>query len=208
MDASLDQKIEKLRFLQEEHKRLGVAMVTAGQGVFYPFDYFMTAMLNRSMKLIDGFVVLIPDNFQCAAPVVRMQLDNFLRTGAARLVSKDVDGFAIDVLNGVPIKKMQHKTTKAKLTDSFLADFFDKHYPGLKDVYNKACGYVHLSETHFFQAISANDESGRISASISRKEQLIPDRLRIEATHTMCEFTKLLLGFTEEWTQIKAERVG
>ena len=61
------------------HIEIGKDMVTTYDGTIYYLDLLATAVFQCSIMLITGFANLISDNFIRAAPLVRLQLDNYLR---------------------------------------------------------------------------------------------------------------------------------
>jgi hypothetical protein len=71
-----------------------------------PVLMFAAASLNRSISLVKGFRKLIPDNYICAAPIVRLQLDNVLRFSALSLVT-DAEDFATRVAAGEKIGNLK-----------------------------------------------------------------------------------------------------
>lgn len=203
MVVTLEYMVKELERLQEKHIKLGRKMVEADNGNIFPFDLFATAVLDRSVMLIEGFKKLIPDNFICAAPLVRLQLDNYLRTFAVQRVDINAHEFAIAVINGKRIRDFRDKDTKRKLTDAELVGITEKTHPGITDFYSKASGYIHFSDTLIFNSISVEKGTSTIQGSISKNEPFIPDRLRIEAAISMYSFTELLLNFLEDWTFTK-----
>jgi hypothetical protein len=129
----------------------------------YSADLFALHVLNRSAKLISGYLLLMEKrNYLCAIPLIRLQLDNCLRFHAANLASKPqavVDAF----LQGKPIKQLRD-VKGALMTDGHLATELDKHVPGVKKLYNDTSGYIHLSDKHFYSTIIRHgEEAGRIA---------------------------------------------
>src|SRR5690554_7162743 len=67
----------------------------------YPFDLYLIGAINRSINLNKGFVDLMKsNNFISGAPLVRLNLDNFMRLYAARVSIHDINKFASLVMNG------------------------------------------------------------------------------------------------------------
>lgn len=129
----LTSQLEILLTLRDSHIEMGKEMLTAYNGSIYHFDLYANAVFHRLIMLLSGFIKLIPDNFICAAPLVRLQLDNFLRMSAVHRVDMPSHEFAIAVIGGKRIRDMKDKVTKRKLTDAELVEACDKNYPGLKD---------------------------------------------------------------------------
>lgn len=202
---TLEIALDKLKTLKKAHLEMGKAMLLADGGKIFPFDLFATGVFSRSIKLIDGFITLIPDNFICAAPIVRMQIDNFLRTSAVLRVDMNAHEFAIKVLNGTKIKDMQDKETRKKLTDRTLVEIFSNQYPGLSEIYHKGSSYIHFSNTHIFHSVSASDaaDGATIEGHITEAEPYVTEKLRTEAAITMANATKILLDQLDNWTFTK-----
>jgi hypothetical protein len=77
--VTLEYMFKELEALQDTHIEMGREMLEADNGNLFHFDFFASGIFHRSLMLINGFIKLIPDNFKSAAPLVRMQLDNFLK---------------------------------------------------------------------------------------------------------------------------------
>ena len=53
----------------------------------FQFDLLVSAVLNRSLALMNGFqLLIINNNYICAAHLVRLHLDSLMRLSAAWLV--------------------------------------------------------------------------------------------------------------------------
>ena len=72
------------------------------------FDTFCIAQLNRSLNLIDAFIVLSKmNNYITSLALVRIHLDTLLRLYAVKLTQQDVNQVVEKMLNGKPIKKFK-----------------------------------------------------------------------------------------------------
>ena len=95
---------ERLEFLKsgiDAQLKLGLRIMQAHGGAIYPLDLLSNAVLHRSMSLISGFCAMIEaKNFICAAPLLRLQIDNLLRFYAAFVVS-DPHEFAMEAVQGI-----------------------------------------------------------------------------------------------------------
>ena len=66
---------------RSEPKHLDAAryLAEAYGGAVYPLDLLAHAVLHRSLCLVSGFCLLVRSgNFVCAAPLVRLQMDNLI----------------------------------------------------------------------------------------------------------------------------------
>lgn len=69
--------IEVLRVLNKEAKALAVKII--GKNLLKE-DLCLCAMLDRNIRLTDGFIPMIEArNLTCAGALLRLQMDNFLR---------------------------------------------------------------------------------------------------------------------------------
>lgn len=201
--ADINQKIAELEQIKKSHLVSAKKMLEADNGNLFPFDLFATGIHKRSMSLIDGFIKTIPDNFFCAAPLVRLQLDNLLRLFAHDRVSVNVHDFTLDVMSGKSIRSMKDKDTGEKLTDAHLVEKFKEIEPRVEALYKETSGYIHFSEKHIFNTISIDNGERTLRAYISEKDEFITNQLRLEAIAAMIAITKLLLWQLDSWTFTK-----
>ncbi|MBA7680654.1 hypothetical protein ES703_88975 [subsurface metagenome] len=197
------QLLNDLEKSNEIHLKEGEAVMKAFGGSIYPFDLLTFAVLNRSMSLTSGFVTLMrKDNFVAAAPLIRIQLDNFLRYAAGWIVS-DPHEFAMKVLSNEPIRKMKTKEGK-KMTDRFLVDEFSKEYKWIKSVYENTSGYIHLSDKHMFVNVTDLDfKQLTTTLKISDKDDHLPEKFKVEAIMAFAKITKLVLHRAYSWRYTK-----
>lgn len=186
-------------------------MVKADGGAVYPVDLLSYAVIHRSINLVQGFAYLIEKrNFICAAPLLRLQLDNCLRFSAVFLVS-DCHEFATQVLKGRPVRRMKDKSG-ALMNDSYLVKKLAVDHPWVERVYTRTSGYIHLSETHFYNTLipqtQAAQEKGVQAFHIGPGDSFETDEVYEEATEAFVETTRVLMKYLIGWVQTKelAER--
>ena len=142
--------------LRSQAIKLAAGMI--GETLFSE-DLFFGAAADRCIRLLDGFCIMLKErNLTCAGVLLRMQMDNCMRTYAA-FIAEDKKAVVDCILNGDPIKNLKDKEGK-KMTDGHLKDKvteLDKQFAG---VYDQASGYVHLSEKAFFQTVEKVDDDG------------------------------------------------
>jgi hypothetical protein len=135
------------------------------------YDVFMAGVLRRSYALTRGFFDLIASrNFTAAAPLVRLQLDNALRT-AASVWTRDAEEFFKTLREGKQINRMLADEGKP-MTDRYLCNRLAHEHPWITQIYNETSAFVHLSDKHFlaamvpgltyegFRAVLADEEPG------------------------------------------------
>ena len=194
---SLPEEIKLLDDLEKynkNHVKEAETLLIADEGKMYPFDYLAIAVLNRSMSLTSGFIALMRlDNYISAVPLIRLQLDNFLRFAAGWLVS-DPHLFAIELLKGVHVRKMKDQNSNC-MTDYFLVKEFSKEkgYEWIQKVYDNTSGYIHLSEKHFYaNTVELNTKERTEVFKVSDKSDNVPTEFKIEAILAFREITKMI----------------
>ena len=194
---------ERLEFL-EESKQSHFNMVERISGQAVPIRVYTFMVLKRSLSLIFGFTNMIRNkNFPCAAPLIRLQIDNLLRFRAAFLVDNQSQ-FVVDVIQGKEIGKLKDRFGEY-MTDRNLQSKLSNEYPWLKSVYRKASGYIHLSEEHFFNALQAkeNNQEAVLKVYIGPDDKFVSNDVYQEALEDMILVTHSLLSFLENWASEK-----
>jgi hypothetical protein len=144
LDSRIDLHHVAAKFLYKTHKKPTHCQV------------FVAAALHRSISLIHGFCTLIPENFLCAASLIRLQLDSALRFSTLWLVA-DPEDFAKRVASGEPVNTLKDRDGQ-QLRDGYLVRKLNERYPGMDKCYDDGCGYVHLSDFHFYHVQDRTDD--------------------------------------------------
>jgi hypothetical protein len=211
----MSEEQEETKFDQELESRLealsqrDAAIIAAGKQVLvheiFLCDLVVTAVLNRALHLLTGFIVLVRhENWTCAAPLLRLQIDNSCRLFAGSQVG-NFDRFTSDVLSGKRIDRM--KDIKGnRLTDAHLVEELAKfaEAPWLPSVYERTSGHIHLSDTHLFASSYAERESRKLMLSITRKETRVPPSGWHELIEAFTAATDLVLDLVALWARQKA----
>lgn len=197
---TIEQSITALTDLESEHLKIGEAMLKAYDDAIYAMDLFASGVLNRSLSLIAGFKTQIECNFICAAPIVRLQLDNLLRFNAAFHVD-DPHRFVVEVMNGAAIRDLHDRSGK-RMTDRHLVDLMSESIPQIRQNYEVCCIYVHLSDRHIYHAVQIAEE-GALSIEIGGEERFVSDELRLNASMAMVTISHELLRFVYGWAYTK-----
>ena len=167
--VELDNKTESLQELRRQGIELAKGIV--GENLTKD-DLFFCAALDRCLHLMDGFLIMLRErNLTCAGPILRLQMDNCMRTYAA-FIAADKDAVTSSLIHGTPIKEFKDETGK-KMTDGHLKDELTKIDASFAQVYDQASGYVHLSEKAFYQAVTEIDDDGRLTLQVGAS---LPER--------------------------------
>jgi hypothetical protein len=146
--------------LRAAHQTAGQAVFTACSAEVFPFDAFAFAVLERSLSLVKGFELLSGNGgYMSAMALLRMQLDNVLRfNGVAQ--SGDPHGVANQVfIHGKHIRTIKDRSGQ-KMTDAYLLGLMEKGNPWIREIYDHASGYVHLSKHHFLHVVARFESGG------------------------------------------------
>ena len=198
----IKEAIEILSEANEQHLDLGKKMSEAYQGAIYKMDLFAAAVLNRSLYLIEGFSMLVSDhNYISAVPLLRLQLDNALRFHAAWLVDEPHQ-FVTDVIAGKQIRNIKDSHGN-KMTDAYLVSKLSEEYDWIDKVYKKTSGYIHLSESHIFNAVHQGVSERTIIVNIGRGKIPVSDDIFLDLIGAFIETTKIVLKYVNSWIYTK-----
>ena len=143
--------IEQLQELRKEAVSLATGII--GETLCMD-DLFFCASVDRCIRLIDGLIPMLRDrNLTCVGVLLRIQMDNCMRTYAA-FIAEDRNAVIRCILDGTPIKSLKDAKGN-KMLDGYLKDEVAKIDPIFSKVYNNASGYVHLSEKAFYQTVDS-----------------------------------------------------
>lgn len=204
-EQTIETQLLELEKFERKFFDLGKEMFEPGKVYLYPLDILATAVMDRGLSLIFGFTSQIrANNFTCAAPLVRMHLDNVLRFYAA-YISPDCHEFTMKVFEGSHIRNLKDKDGN-KMTDKYLVEQLSKEHPWMTEVYEKTSGYVHLSNTHIFNSSRLKDlEKRTIAFSISKQDRWLTDDEKLEATNCMLEISQILFDYLYGWNHTKRQ---
>lgn len=184
--ADILPRIEVLRELRDMGKSVAAGII--GQSLLKE-DLFFCAATDRCMHLIDGFIGMLQErNLTCAGALLRLQLDNCMRTYAA-FIAEDKEAVVDCIISGERIDKQKsHDGNLFK--DGYLKDELSKLDPRLSVVYDNTSGYIHFSDKAFYQTVENCDNVGM---GMNIGEQLLEkfNPLLVEATDAFIHFVKL-----------------
>ncbi|HEY9685407.1 MAG TPA: hypothetical protein V6C52_00380 [Coleofasciculaceae cyanobacterium] len=207
LEADLETLLQTLDASRQKHLGIAVAIYKANNGTLDSVDLLATAVLNRSMALISGFITLVRNqNFLCAAALLRMQLDNLLRFSAIHHVDNPHD-LADEILRGAPLRKIRARDGQ-KMTDKYLVSKLSSKLPWIEGVYESTSGFVHLSHYHIFSTLTLgeeNEEGISVQTALGGNGSLnIDESVYAEATFGMNDITREIFKYLEEWVFIKS----
>lgn len=199
----VEHKLLELEGFKKGFFDLGKQMFEPGKVHIYQLDLLATAVMDRGLSVIFGFTSQIrANNFTCAAPLLRLHLDNVLRFYAA-YISEDSHEFTMKVFKGEHVRNLKDREGK-KMTDRYLVKKMSNEYPWMLKVYENTSGYVHLSNKHIFNSSKIDDlKEGIISFSISEQDRWLTDEAKIEAIECMIEISKILYSYLAGWNYTK-----
>lgn len=183
-------------------------IMKAGNSKMFSLDLLACAVNNRAFSLAKGFVTLVKkDNYLAAIPLIRLQLDNGLRFFAATLVENSNDFFD-HYISGKAIKDYKDINGK-NLSDYYLTKQLEKHFKGVRKLYNDTSGYIHLSDTHLFATTStmkSNIKERKIQIRIGNFD-IFSIESKIDFLKTMIEISEIVLIIIEHW-KFEKERLS
>lgn len=192
----LTSRVDRLNLLRAEAISLSANII--GQTLFKE-DFYFCASADRCAHLIDGFISMLKErNLTCAGVLLRMQMDNCMRTYAA-FIAQDKDAVIDCIISGKHINKEKDSSGK-NLSDGYLKEKISKMDPAFEQVYNQASGYVHLSEKAFYQTV-VRCENNSIEFQVGKE---LPERRNpalLEAADAFIHFIHLhykMLGAVAE----------
>ena len=152
-------------------------------------DFFFCASLDRCINLIDGFIdVLNQRNLTCAGALLRLQMDNCMRTYAV-FIAEDKAAVIDCIISGERVNRQVSKDG-SQLSDSYLKKELSKIDSGFSDIYDQASGYIHLSEKAFYQTVvSCEDYHINFQIGHALPEKFNP--ILIEAADAFIHYVKL-----------------
>jgi len=203
MDQSTLSRISELRAYFDEHINVGRCVIKADFPHLFALDLLMFAALNRSACLLRGFCDLLESrNFVCAAPLIRLQLDNCLRVMASSMVT-DPHKFSRSVLEGTPIRQMTDRKGR-NFTDQYLVKTLAADHPWIEDVYSATSSYIHLSERHMANAIRPQPGGeGIVTLKVTAQDFELDPAIYENAVDVFQKLTDILLSFVGQWANQK-----
>jgi hypothetical protein len=177
----MEDKLVELESIYKGFEPLGRGIFSACGGNLFPADALFLASCNRSLQVLDAFILLIRNNhYSCSVVLLRIQLDTVLRLhGITR--TKDVHATAHEVIQGKKLSTIKDKNGNA-LQDFYLVNLIAKDNPRLKHIYKLCSGYIHFSDQIFFHLLH---QSESIPNSEERIFNIGANESKIDVKHTL-----------------------
>jgi hypothetical protein len=174
----MNHTIANLEKIRDKHGDVGKQLFIITNGRLFPCHALYYAVLNRSLEIFDGFLILFKnDNYGCCMALLRIQLDNVLRFYGV-LHTKNIHYTANKIFLGRKLDSMKDKRGN-NMKDSYLVKLLSKSNPWIAHVYKLTCGYIHLSDQHIHQML---EKSPAIDGNI-RDFYIKPDYTHINIEH-------------------------
>jgi hypothetical protein len=193
----------ELAVLDQQSERagaLGTRLLKECAGDIFPCDTLACSVLARTLNQIRGFKILMEaKSFNCAAPLLRLQLDSLLRLYGVT-TCKEPHAIALQVCQGIPLRSIKH-SNGGKMTDKHLQEMLAKAVPWVPEIYSLSSAYIHLSEQHFLHLLmqSSKDEHGTRVIKVSDEDEYVPEDHKTALVHTFARVTEAVLKLVEEW---------
>ena len=165
----------------------------------YLYNFFISSIINRAISLNRGFLTLKDDNnYLCAIPLLRMQVDNCLRFYALNL-SDNKERFILDWAGGEKLSNHKIIGTNIKMTDKNLKDKIAVSYPKIGKIYDAACNFVHLSQENLYNTCKVKPGTRTVNTTISGYD-MIPDDVKDNIDKCMLYSNNILAKIIRDYS--------
>ena len=183
-----DWLLQLLEGLRDKHYTTEDKLFSQADHLLFPAHLLYISVLSRSLEQLEGFLFLFKKKQygNCIA-LSRMQMDSIMRFYGV-LITEDMHETANELCKGVRLNTLKDRDGN-KMTDGYLNNLLSKANPDkrIDRVDKNACGFIHLSQTHFFQMLgrSWDNESGEIRPRVGSDYEHLEDS----------DITSLLINF-------------
>jgi hypothetical protein len=144
------------RFKNARYDGVLLAKDVIGQTLFED-DFYIMSIIDKCIRLIDGFTIMLEKrNLTCMGILLRVQIDNCLRTYAPFVAENQSEVIKSIYNDKNQINKMISKDGK-RMTDAYLRKQLSKIDKRFDIVYKEASGYIHHSEKAFYSIVSIEE---------------------------------------------------
>ena len=188
----MEENLKELQNCKDLFLQVTLQILKTGNGL-YTLDLMASAIANRAIALNQGFTILVQENnYLCALPLIRMQLDNCLRFYATCLVKDYNDFYYID-------------SDGNKLTDGYLVRCLEKKFSGVQKLYKETSAYIHLSEQHLYAIAKVNKQdtkSRKVNISVGNYD-IFTETQKRTFIQSMISVNHLVLKCLMSWCNEK-----
>lgn len=206
MEWDVDKAVEELEALRVQHDYAGKKLLNACNGRLFPCDALYLSVLNRSIELFDGFLLLIKNgNYGCGFPLLRIQLDNVLRFNGV-LHALDAHETANAIFQGAKLSSLKDKSGKM-LRDYYLVEIMSKNNSWVKHVYQLASGYIHLSDQHIFHMLGRSQSTGNGERDffVGSSDEHVEPKDKVELIKAFGVITEGVFKLLPEWEKLSKD---
>ena len=199
--------LSEVKSAESEILDVGLSLMKSADGHMFVFDHFAIATLNRAAAISSAFHNLVNEfNMIAAGALVRIHLDTALRYFASHLVD-DCNTFAESVIRGERIDRMVDRDG-SRLTDFHLSTEFEKRKPGIRDLYEWACRYIHFSDAHTTSVLDGviDRENHVVGIKIGAIDRELPDDFYIDACTIFANISRIVVELVQSWIDYKTEQ--
>lgn len=204
LPKDLREAISKFDQVEKRVSDLWLAIMRADEGRLFPLDLFIQGAIKRTLSQAEGVKLLLENaNLVCARSLLRLQIDTAMRLLAASL-APDPHEFARAVLDGIRIDKLKSRNGE-KLTDFYLSTELAKRYKWVRRVYERTCGYVHMSKSHFLLTVDPPAGKQSLTLVIAPDDKHMPVASFVEVADCFVAASEIVIEFLEGWLATKGD---
>lgn len=193
-------KIE-LRFQNARKQGIQLTADVIGQTLCED-DFYIMSIMDKCIRLIDGFLLMLESrNLTCAGVLLRIQIDNCLRTYALYAAENQSEVFQSVISGDKHINRMMAKDGN-RMTDAYLRKQLAKIDKRFDSVYKAASGYVHHSEKAFFSIVSTK-EPYVLNFNVGHPISIELDSVLHECAEAFLYFVKFQYEITRPFVESK-----
>jgi hypothetical protein len=206
---SLSAELDKLSGWVTRLPEIGMNTLGGAGAPMLVLDFVVIGAVKRSLSLASGLLAMLQaQNMVCSRALLRMQLDTISRLLAYTYVA-DPESMATAVIGGARLKKFKSQDGNA-LTDAYLIDRMSRDHPWVRNVYKVTSGYVHFSESQFFDSVHSmsSDDERKMTLQVSHIDGKYPEESWVEVAACFNHLSEILLGVLASYQASKAANPG
>lgn len=166
-----------LNYYEKEYTDLAqrVDLQSNEMGILDDFHLFVLTVIHRTIQINKGFILLMMSkNLESAIPMLRILMDSLLAVRGCELSDNPLL-FCRELLKGKKLSGIKIKGKNMPLGD--FAESFDttEDAPGMKELYDFLCSFIHISNNHTKAMITANGSFCIDESDLSKDPDLIKD---------------------------------